>query len=240
MIKKNRFSDPGTESVVEAFGGFAAQTRPKKTKGAKKAKDNGEKAKAAKPVAEEVIAKVAEAVSADHELGKRVKELRDTGMAWWQIAYQLEMQGSGPNVASGKAGAARARAAYKKTFGELPGDVARRSTKATRAAGESTMPVGRRKCVFSEDQLEDDAALEEAVVGKHLRWLGSTPYGFEPGALITEREARVHPDGVKITRNGDGSYGPMLHFREMDLAKKDKRAEQWRSVYAQDVYDIRR
>lgn len=201
----------------------------------KKAKDNGEKAKAAQPVAEEIIAEVAATVSADHELGKRVKELRDGGMAWWQIAYQLELPGSGPNVASGKSGAARARAAYKKTFGELPGDTVKRSSKATRAAGADAAPTGRRKCVFSEEELADEAELAAKVAGKEIRWLGSTPYGFEPGALITEREARVHPEEVTVTTNG---HGPVLHFRELE--KGDRRAQQWRSVYAQDVYDLRR
>ena len=48
-------------------------------------KDNGEKARDAKPVAEAIIEKVKADVTADHALGHRVKELRDKGMAWWAI-----------------------------------------------------------------------------------------------------------------------------------------------------------
>lgn len=228
----------GWDKIIQANG-----KKSKKAKHAQRGKDNGEAARDAAPVAAAIVEQVKEAVAADHAVGHEIKKLRDSGMAWWQIAYQLELPGSGPNVASGKSGAARARALYKKTFGSLPGDVAARSTKASRAAGESTVPVGRRKCVFSEAALDPegtalaDEEIIEAIKGKHIRWLGSIPYGFEPGALISEREARVHAEDVKITRN---EHGPMIHFREMDLAKKDRRAEAWRSVYAADVYDIRR
>lgn len=215
--------------------GLKAVPKSKKAKHDQRGKDNGEKAREAAPVAEAIIKKVSEDVAADHALGHQVKELRDKGMAWWAIGHELGLPGSGPNVASGKAGAARARALYKKTFGELPGDVAQRSTKASRAAGEALVPVGRRKCVFSEEELADPEAIVARVVGKEIRWLGSTPYGFEPGALITEREARVHREGVKITQNG---HGPVINFRE--TVRGHREAQQWRSVYAQDVYDIRR
>ena len=220
---------------------MTAEKAAKRAKATKKRKQHDQRGKDHPEVvqqAEAVVEAVVATVTADHALGHQVKELRDTGMAWWQIAYQLEMPGSGPNVAQGKSGAARARAAYKKTFGELPGDVAQRSTKASRAAGGSPLPVGRRKCVFSEEDLADDGALILGIRGKMIRWLGSTPYGFGPGALITEREARVHPEWLEVTRGNEN--GPMLHFREQDPSKKDRRAEQWRSVYAADIYDIRR
>lgn len=218
---------------------FKNEEKPKdkKAKKSKKAKNNGERERDAKPVADGIVAAVVAQVGADHELGKRVKELRDTGMAWWQIAYQLEMPGSGPNVASGKAGAARARAAYKKTFGSLPGDVARRSTKASRAAASVDGAPVVRKPLFGEEDLADLAALVERVAGHEIRWIGRTTCA-DASVLESERDARVHPVGVTaVKREADGMV--ILSFREQPGGKGD-RAEQWRSVYAQDIYDIRR
>ena len=224
-----------------------------KDKGKKKAKDhsqrgkdNGEKARDAKPVAEAIVEKVKADVSADHAVGHKVKELRDAGMAWWQIAYQLELPGSGPNVASGKAGAARARAAYKKTFGDLPGDVARRSTKASRASTEASGPPVVRKPLFTEgllgNQFDTDAALAEAnaeilerVTGKVVRWIGRTQCN-DGSTIESEREARVHPNSPRIERLENGRT--TLHFREQD--KPGDRPEQWRSICLADVYDVRR
>lgn len=229
-----QYSDPGTESVVEAFGGLAAPTR-KQAKGSRRQrKDNGEKQKAANVQAEAIIDKVKKDVSVDHALGKRVKELRDGGMAWWQIAYQLELPGAGASAATGKSGAARARLLYRKTYGELPGDVVRRSTKASRAAAAETGAV-LRKPHFTEEQLEDDEYLLGHTTGKLLRWIGKTKCS-DDSVLETEREARVHPDNVKIERLEGGRV--LLHFRERE--KGDTRAQQWRCVCLNDVYEIRR
>lgn len=216
---------------------FANEEKPKakKAKKTKKAKNNGERERDAKPVAEAIIDSVKAAVGADHEMGHKVKDLRDTGMAWWQIAYQLELPGSGPNVASGKAGAARARVLYKKTFGSLPGDVAKRSTKASRAAATGDGAPVVRKPVFTEADLSDADELLARVVGKEIRWIGRTPCA-DGSTIETEREARVHPEGAKIEDADTPS--PVLHFREAE--KGERRAQQFRSVRLADVYDIRR
>lgn len=189
-----------------------------------KAKDNGEKAKAAKPVAEAIIAKVAEDVAAAHAQGHRVKELRDTGMAWWAIAHEMGLPGSAPNVKAGKSGAARARMLYRKTFGELPGGTVARSTKAQRTSSTGAPVV--RKAVFHD--LEDFIGIREAIAGKLIRWQGRI------GEIRTEREARVCPrTDIRIE---DGPQGTVITFRE----DSDKGAGQWRSVYAADVYDLRK
>lgn len=228
---------------------MTAEKAAKRAKAEKKRKRHDQRGKEHPAVveqAEAIIEKVKATTSADHALGKQVKELRDTGMAWWQIAYQLELPGSGPNVAQGKAGAARARSLYKKTFGELPGDVARRSTKASRAAGEGIGAPVVRKAIFGPDILaadfDNDGALAEAnadilarVGGHEIRWVGRT--ACSDGTMLeTEREARVYPEGITIERT-EGKP-TVLHFREYE--KGDRRAQQWRSVRLEDVYDIRR
>lgn len=228
---------------------MTAEKAAKRAKADKKRKRHDQRGKdhpEVKAVAGEIVEAVKAQVTADHAAGRKVKELRDTGMAWWQIAYQLELPGSGPNVAQGKAGAARARSLYRKTFGELPGDVARRSTKASRAAGDGTGAPVVRKPQFADGQLEwdmPDAALAEAnaeilerVAGKEIRWVGRTtmPDGVD---LEVEREARVHPDGIRVER-AEGK-ATTLHFREQPSGKGG-RPEQWRSVRLADVYDIRR
>lgn len=224
-----------------------AAKRAKAEKRKKKHDQRGKEHPEVKAVAGEIVEAVVAAVTADHALGHQVKKLRDTGMAWWQIAYQLELPGSGPNVATGKSGAARARTLYRKTFGELPGDVAARSTKASRAAGDGTGAPVVRKPIFNEDQLattfDTDAAMLEAnadiierVAEHEIRWIGRTPMpdGVD---LEVEREARVHPKGIRIERR-EGKP-TVLHFREQPGGKGD-RPEQWRCVRLADVYDIRR
>ena len=234
------WTDPEVDRVV--LGEWPVEkTGKRQPKKVKKAKDNGEKAKAAKAQAAKIIEKVKKDVSEDHALGHKVKELRDTGMAWWQIAYQLNLPGSGPNVASGKTGAARARALYKKTFGDLPGDVARRSTKASRAAAAQDGEAPVRKQIFTDDQLDwqATAANEEILArvrGHEIRWVGRTQ--CSDGSFIeSEREARVHPDSPRIERvEGKPT---VLHFREYEKGDRH-RQQQWRSVRLVDVYDIRR
>lgn len=229
---------------------MTAEKAAKRAKAEKRKKRHDQRGKdhpEVKATAEAVVEAVVANVAADHAGGHAVKELRDTGMAWWQIAYQLNLPGSGPNVASGKAGAARARSLYRKTFGELPGDVAQRSTKASRAAGDGTGAPVVRKQLFSDDLLaavfDNDGALAEAnadildrVAEHEIRWIGRTPMpdGVD---LEVEREARVHPANIRIER-AEGRP-TVLHFREQPGGKGD-RPEQWRCVRLADVYDIRR
>lgn len=233
--------------VVAAELKKAGKGKSKKARHDQRGKDNGEKARDAAPMAEAIIEAVKTKVKSEHDIGHRVKELRDGGMAWWQIAYQLELPGSGPNVATGKSGAARARALYKKTFGELPGDTAQRSTKASRAAGDGSGAPVVRKPQFSEALLlpfYDTAAAEaeatteilERVRGKEIRWVGRTTCN-DGTVLEVEREARVHSEGATVQRFVEGKP-TVLNFREVE--KGDRRAQQFRSVRLEDVYDIRR
>lgn len=229
---------------------MTAEKAAKRAKAEKRKKKHDQRGKDHPEVvatAETIIKKVREATAEDHALGKRIKELRDGGMAWWQIAYQLELPGSGPNVAQGKGGAARARTLYRKTYGELPGDVAKRSTKASRAAGDGTGAPVVRKPQFSEEQAADsfenpgaeaeaNAEILERVNGHEIRWVGKTTCA-DGTVLEVEREARVHPGHTRIERQ-EGKP-TILHFREQPGGKGD-RAEAWRSVYLADIYDIRR
>lgn len=232
----------GTVSFEEAATAILSGKAPKAKKAkrgrdhSQQGKDNGEKARDAAPVAEAIIAEVSADVAAQHALGKRVKELRDGGMAWWQIGHELGLPGSGPNVASGKGGASRARTLYKKTFGELPGGTVARSTKASRKAAVETgeAPVVR-KPLFSAEELADLPGLVDRVAGHEVRWVGRVACS-DGSEIATEREARFHPKGVTAVANGDGRV--VINFRQMD--KGDHRAQQWGAIYADTIYDIRK
>lgn len=61
------------------------------------------------------------ALSPEHAaLAPQVKELREKGLAWWQIGFELRLPGSADTVAKGKGGAAFARKIWKHAFGEVP------------------------------------------------------------------------------------------------------------------------
>src|SRR5687767_6868447 len=61
------------------------------------------------------------ALSPEHAaLAPKVKELREKGLAWWQIGFELGLPGSADTVAKGKGGAAFARKIWKAAFGEVP------------------------------------------------------------------------------------------------------------------------
>jgi hypothetical protein len=217
----------------------------------KQAKDNGEKATAAKPVAEAIIAKVATDVAEIHEQGKRVKELRDKGMAWWAIAHEMGLPGSASNVKEGKSGAARARALYRKTFGELPGDVVKRSTKATRANDPTTAVV--RKPVFDPQLLaaefDNDGALAEANAeildivdnaggsrARELRWVGRVQCS-DGSTIETERSALVKPGSAVIRR--ELGRTATLSFQAVE-SHGDHRSTGSREIRLADVYDVRK
>jgi hypothetical protein len=53
-------------------------------------------------------------------MAEQVKELREQGVAWWQIGFKLGLPGSADNVAQGKGGAAYARKIWKGAFGDVP------------------------------------------------------------------------------------------------------------------------
>jgi len=53
-------------------------------------------------------------------MAEQVKELRDQGVAWWQIGFKLGLPGSADTVAKGKGGAAYARKIWKSAYGEVP------------------------------------------------------------------------------------------------------------------------
>lgn len=53
-------------------------------------------------------------------MAPQVKELREQGVAWWQIGFKLGLPGGADTVAKGKGGAAYARKIWKAAFGEVP------------------------------------------------------------------------------------------------------------------------
>lgn len=232
---------------------MTAEKAAKRAKAAKKAKRHDQRGKDhpdAVAKADAIIERVKTATAEDHALGKQVKELRDGGMAWWQIAYQLNLPGSGPNVAQGKSGAARARALYKKTFGDLPGDVARRSTKASRAAGDGA-PVVRKQVIPEEllaDKFDTDAAMAEANMAildlvdskghraRELRWIGKVQCS-DGSTLESERSALVKPGTVVIRR--ELGRPTTISFQAVE-SHADHRSVGERHVRLSDVYDIRK
>lgn len=116
-----------------------------------------------------VKAKRGEATEDEKALGQQVKSLRDNGMAWWQIAHSLSLPGSADNVAQGKSGASKARALYKKAFGELPTTARSLAAKTGGAFGHGPKPQGvkaRRDVIKKDPAL--DTMFDEPLTGSEI------------------------------------------------------------------------
>lgn len=93
---------------------------------AKRDKANAQAAQVVDAAIEQAVATIEAkpkrgALSPEHAaLAPQVKELREKGLAWWQIGFELKLPGSADTVAKGKGGAAFARKIWKSAFGEVP------------------------------------------------------------------------------------------------------------------------
>lgn len=161
----------------------------KQEKAARKGKAAAQKAAV---IVEEAVAKVkakrGEATEEDVALGHKVKELRDTGMAWWQIAHELGLPGSADNVAQGKSGASKARRLYAAAYGSHPS-----TPRGPRTVDDgSPKPRGKRSRTGAIKRVEGGSMFagatdEEIVVmvgGKQITWENSLSPGLEESALV--------------------------------------------------------
>lgn len=158
-------------------------TANKQERAAKKDKKAKVKAEA---IIEEAVTKVKGSrttTDEDKALGQRVKELRDGGMAWWQIGHELGLPGSADNVKEGKSGASKARSLYKKAFGELPATPrSLAAQRGDRVYGDGPKPKGTRKkdvirkdpdtaSMFSDEHSDEEIA--EMLRGKRITYVNS-------------------------------------------------------------------
>jgi hypothetical protein len=154
-----------------------------------------------------------EATDEERALGQRVKELRDGGMAWWQIAHEMGLPGSADNVAEGKGGAARARLLYKKAFGDLPASPrSLAAQRGDRVFGNGPKPTGtRRRDTITRDpeavsmfEGHSDEDIVNMLRGKRIVWRNTI-------SGVNE-EVRTHEKaGMAIV---DCPSGRAVQFRE--------------------------
>lgn len=155
-------------------------------------------------------------------LGKQVKELRDGGMAWWAIAYELKLPGSADNVAQGKSGASKARALYKKAFGALPMTQRSLAAKTGGAFGHGPKPKGERKrdvirkdpSVASMFEDHTDIEIVDMLLGKRIVWVNSVSGAQEEAIVHAKGHTFIseQPSGSAITfREQPGSETPLQY-----------------------------
>jgi hypothetical protein len=194
-------------------------------------------------------------LSDEHKaLAPRVKELRDGGMAWWQIGFKLSLPGSADNVRQGKGGAAFARKIYASEVGEVPRTQQRNGSRANREknADVKALKAQRKmdrvaKVLAGEAVLREDMTDEEVVEmlrGRTIAWtvdvskIGDPEkQGKEPQYL--EQTTGVHRKWCKVeTYSGDRC----VVFKEFDpLASTSYRglAGATRIVRIRQIHTIR-
>lgn len=167
------------------------------------------------------------ALSAEHAaLAPQVKELRDKGMAWWQIGFELHLPGSADNVREGKGGAAFARKVYAAGFGEVPRTQVRNGSRANREKNEDVRALkSQRKmdrvaavragvAVLREDMTDEEVV--ETLRGRIIAWhtdvsqIGEVK-GTEPQYL--EQSTGVHRKWCKVEVHGEDRC---VVFKEYD------------------------
>lgn len=168
------------------------------------------------------------ALSDEHKaLAPKVKELRDGGMAWWQIGFECGLPGSADNVREGKGGAAFARKIYAAGFGEVPRSQVRNGTRS--ASREKNQDVRALKSQRKRDRvaavragvavLREDMTDEEVVEtlrGRIIGWhIDASAVGEVKGENpeYLEVSTGVHKKWAKVEEHGGERC---LVFKEWD------------------------
>lgn len=154
-------------------------------------------------------------------LAVKVRERRDAGMAWWQIAVDLDLPGAGTSASTGKKGAGQARKAYAKGYGAHPPSFVRGQGRSTtrretndsvRAIAQTTRRSRREQVLAGKGAIDptiESADLAAMLKGRHISWMITgelCPEGFE-------MDAWVHPT-FPIYIEGEGAERT-IEFREM-------------------------
>ena len=161
----------------------------------------------------------------------QVRERRERGMAWWQIANELQLKGHGPSATKGKTGAATARRFWTAAWG--------RTYQSTEAARESA-DRQREKDVttparpyFATDAPDNEIIRQ--VRNTEIVW--QARLGDGSGAVVSRQCARVAPDGIRIVM---GRKGRVLEFFEW-LDDPERRLRTFgprRSVYLERIEKV--
>ena len=159
-------------------------------------------------------------------LAPRVKELRDGGMAWWQIGFELSLPGSADNVRQGKGGAAFARKIYAAGFGEVPRSQVRNGSRANREKNEDVKALKRQRKTDRVGQVRagqavlregmTDEEVVETLRGRVIGWhIDVSQVGDKKGEapVYAEQEAGVHKKWAKVEEHGGERC---LVFKEFD------------------------
>lgn len=163
-------------------------------------------------------AKRGEVTEDDKALGQQVKDLRDSGMAWWQIAHTLRLPGSADNVREGKSGASKARALYKKAFGALPETArSRAGTRPDRVYGDGPRPAGQRTRNARRDVIRKDPELASMFTDEHsdediVKMLTGRRITYTNSLSGVQDTLRIHKESrVEIAHYPNGKC---IQFRE--------------------------
>lgn len=224
----------------------------KRDKADKKAKVKADK------IVEEAVATVKakrasrnEVSDEERDLANQIKERRDSGMAWWQIAFELGLPGSADNVAQGKSGASRARAIYKKVLGDYPKSqrmrrgndesqsVASGSRRRNRQ-GHEVVKAAAGQPVFADDVSDEDVIA--AIRGKKIAWdlFTTDPVSGRSEFMMTDEQIVHESAHIEMRRDGDGVRH--VTFREgqgNDVPVELRGARgKYRTVYVKSIVKV--
>lgn len=159
-------------------------------------------------------------------LAPQVKDLRDNGMAWWQIGFELHLPGSADNVREGKGGAAFARKVYAAEYGEVPRSQVRNGSRANREKNEDVRALkGQRKmdrvaAVKAGQHVLRESMTDEEVVetlrGRVIGWtIDVSQMGEVKGkeSFYCEQSTGVHAKYAKVEVHGGERC---IAFKEFD------------------------
>lgn len=166
-----------------------------------------------------------EASEEEKALGLRVKELRDGGMAWWAIGWELKLPGSADNVAQGKSGASKARRLYVLgTGGPLPATARSLASKRPDPFGPGAKPVGTRT---KRDVIRKDPSLDSMFTDEHtdeeiVEMLRGKKVTFQNRVSGVQEDTRVHRTATCYIETTPS--GRCITFRDAS-AEDDSRCE---------------
>lgn len=190
------------------------------------------------------------ALSAEHAaLAPQVKELRETGMAWWQIGFKLSLPGNADTVAKGKGGAAFARKIYKAAFGDVPRTQVRDGSRRDREKNEDVKALKKTKKAdrvakvrSGETVLRDDMTDEEVVAtlrGRTIGWFINLDAVDGKGDSFAEQEVGVHRRFCKVEVHGGERCVVFKEYDQTANIKYREMAGATRIVRLANIHTVR-
>lgn len=157
-------------------------------------------------------------------MAEQVKELREQGVAWWQIGFKLGLPGSADNVAKGKGGAAYARKIWKGAYGEVPRVQNRTGLRSKKAEKnehvrelKATTKTSRVEAVRSGEAVikpdMTDLEIIEMLDGRIITWSFNLANVDNQGDDFFDCTIGVFKGTIKVKGLGVDRY---VDFREYD------------------------